>query len=96
MDPNFITASDWIEIGRVLTFLFAVPGSVILFAFPLLIARAIIPSLVGTGHLPAIVLRLRIPLHLMSAVALVILIWVFFNLLTGSEIIGEVYPRWWI
>ena len=96
MDPNFITASDWIEIGRVLTFLFLVPISVISFAFPLLIARAIIPSLVGTGHLPKIVLRLSIPLHLMSATAFVALIWVFFNLLTGSGVIGEVYPRWWI
>ena len=36
MDPNFIGASEWKQISTTLTFLIAVPLSVIGFAFPML------------------------------------------------------------
>ena len=96
MDPNFITASDWDTIGDFLLFLFGVPTFVILFAFSLLFARAIVPSLVGTGHLPERVLRL-LPLFYGSAfIGLGFLVWVFFSLVDRSDVIENFYFRWWI
>ena len=51
MDPAFITAGDWTEIFKFVHFLWAIPLFVIGFAFNLALAKAVVPSLVFTGHL---------------------------------------------
>ena len=47
MDPNFITRSDWADIGEFLLGLLFIPGLMIVFAFSMLTAHALIPSLVA-------------------------------------------------
>ncbi|MSQ40481.1 MAG: hypothetical protein EXR55_02235 [Dehalococcoidia bacterium] len=53
MDPNFITSDLWRSLTSNLMLLWGFAGSVILFAGSLLLAIAVIPSLVGSGHLPS-------------------------------------------
>ena len=96
MDPNFITASDWDRIGKLILFLFGLPVSAILFAFPLLFARAIIPSLVGTGHLPKRALFLQPVAYVTASIGLICLVFVLSNIVGRSEVIENFYHRWWI
>ncbi len=53
MDPHFITGDLWRSLTSNLMLLWGFAGSVILFAGSLLLAIGVIPSLVGSGHLPA-------------------------------------------
>lgn len=53
MDPNFITSNVWSDLTGNLMLLWMFLGSVILFAGSLLFAIGVIPSLVGSGHLPS-------------------------------------------
>jgi len=53
VDPHFITGDLWRSLTSNLMLLWGLLGSVILFGGSLLFAIAIIPSLVGSGHLPA-------------------------------------------
>ena len=53
MDPSFINHDLWGRLTDNLMLLWGFLGSVILFAGSLLMAIAVIPSLVASGHLPA-------------------------------------------
>ncbi len=53
MDPNFINHDLWGRLTDNLMLMWGLVGSVFLFAGSLLMAVAVIPSLVASGHLPA-------------------------------------------
>ena len=97
MDPAFITAEDWNDLFAVVHFFWAIPLFAIGFAFNLLLAKAVIPSLVSTHQLSPERARLLQPaLYAVSFVSLALLVWVFFNIVTRAGILHEVYARWWI
>ena len=96
LDPDYITGANWDQLGDTLFFLWGVPLVVIVFAFSLLFARAIIPSLVASGHLSAKVYQLRLVLYGVAAVAVVALAWVFMNVVTEIRVIEDFYFKWWI
>ena len=96
MDPNFIGASEWKQISTALTFLIAVPLSVIGFAFPMLFAKALIPSMVSTGHLPKRVEKVKPLLYLAAAFSFLIFLWVLTNFIQGSAVLEHIYNRRWI
>lgn len=52
VDPGRLTDVDWAATGNILTNLWLILGFVILFASLLLMAHAVIPSLLNSGHLP--------------------------------------------
>ena len=97
MDPVFITAKDWSEIFTFIHFLWAIPLFTIGFAFNLLFAKAVVPSLVYTGHLsPERARLLRPVLYVFSFTSLAALAWVFFSLVRHRGILGQIYERLWI
>jgi hypothetical protein len=59
VNPNFIQFDTWQPLFSLLICLWTYVGLEIVFAFALLLAHAIIPSLVETGHLPANTNRIR-------------------------------------
>ena len=59
MDPEFITSADWARIGNLLHFFWYAVLCSIGFGFNFLLAHAIIPSLVSTGHIPQSVNKAR-------------------------------------
>ena len=77
-DPKALTSVDWDNIHLFLQWFWIYFPIVVTFAFTLLIAHAIIPSLVITGHLPESTQKLRIPLTgfavLLFAAGVVVLI----------------------
>ena len=70
--PEFITTVHWQQLSDLLTWLIIFVIFAIGFALNFLLAHAVIPSLVGTGHLSGRVSRLRAPLYLVSLTSLVI------------------------
>ena len=97
MDPVFITATDWTEISTFVHLLWALPLFTIGFAFNLLFAKAVVPSLVFTGHLsPERARLLRPVLYVFSFTSLAALAWVFFSLVSHRGILGQIYERLWI
>jgi hypothetical protein len=96
LDPDYITKSDWEQIGDLLLYLGAVPIMVIGFAFSLLLARAIIPSLVDSGHLSRKIYQIRVVFYGVSAVSLSLLVWVTVNLLDLLGVLENFYYRWLI
>ena len=97
MDPNFIARSDWYNIGDFLFGLLFVPGLTIIAAMLMLMAHAIIPSLVTSGHAPQQLLKLRVPLYgLASVTSIAIIVVIVFVASQARSSFGEVYSRWWL
>lgn len=71
MDPNAVTSVDWNNLHIWLTMLWIYFPLIIIFAFSMMTAHAFIPSMVNTGHLPAVANRARIPLTIVGLACLV-------------------------
>ena len=97
MDPDFITREDWSNIGDFLFGLLFVPGLTILFAFNMLIAHALIPSLVASGHIPQDLNKVRPVFYTIALAALAgVVSYVIFISLLAHDSWGGIYSRWWL
>ena len=97
MDPSFITRSDWADIGEFLLGLLFIPGLMIVFAFSMLTAHALIPSLVTSGHIPEDFSKLRRVFYIIAFTALLGVISYFaFVAVNANRSFGDVYSRWWL
>ena len=61
-DPKALTSVDWNNIHLFLQWFWIYFPIVVTFAFTMLTAHALIPSLIMTGHLPESAQKLRVPL----------------------------------
>ena len=96
MDPNFVTRQDWADIGEFLLALLFVPGLMIVFAFSMLIAHALIPSLIKSGHIPEDLAKVRRVLYTVAFAALAgVISYVVFVAINAESSFGDVYSRWW-
>lgn len=59
MDPEFILSGTWLELAQLLVRMWVFVLLQVVFAFAFLLAHAIIPSLIDTGHLPPATNRIR-------------------------------------
>ena len=96
MDPEFITTEHWSGISTMLRFLGAFWFFIIGFALTLLIAHAIVPSLVSTRQLPPSVARLN-PLLSLGAFGIlaITLLFIILTVING-DVIADFWERWWI
>ncbi len=96
MDPSFVSNDIWHGISTMLRFLWVYIVFIIGAAFNFLLAHAIIPSLADSGQLPARIAKLR-PLFYLGALGSLILALVFIVLTAvNADVLGRVWPRWWI
>ena len=96
IDPNYIGSVEWHNIDQLVMWLIFLPLSMIVFAFSMAIAHAIIPSAVTSGHIPANANKLRPLFYGASAIGAVLVIIVVINIFTTVDVIRDVYPDWWI
>jgi len=96
MDPNFISSSNWSQISEMVGFLWRLPLFAIGFGFSLLLARAIIPSLLATRQVPERIGRLAPVLTAFSFICFGLLLWTLYSLVDSSGVLEKVYSRWWI
>ena len=70
MDPEHLNHVDWRNMSLILRYILAFVGTVFAFAAHMVLAHAIIPSLISSGHIPDGIAdrarKLRFPLYMMS------------------------------
>lgn len=96
IDPQSLTSADWDQIQTTLVYLWLLWLSVIAMALSLLVAHAIIPSLVTTGHIGQRVERVRPLFYGAAAVAAAIALFAFYGFVTESEVLRTIYTKVWI
>ncbi len=96
MDPNMPSAADWRAIEPLLWNLWLFVLFMIGFAGNLMLAHAVIPSLVGTHHLPHRAASLRPPLYVVSLISFAVAIAIFYNFATNLDVVYGIYGKQWI
>ncbi|GBD11271.1 hypothetical protein HRbin23_00926 [bacterium HR23] len=93
MDPIALTAEQWAQVKALLHILWLLPFFAAGLALLLMLALAIIPSLVGTRHLPAETTRVRGLFLLVSLAAVAGIAIVFARVIAVRDILVAVYPK---
>ncbi len=96
MDPAFVANPVWSDIGKLLMFLWVFLLLVIIFASNLLLAHVLIPSLIGTKHLPERLQKLRPPFYGVAILAFVGVVFVIIRVADLAHILEKVYPKWFL
>lgn len=97
MDPRAMTAQDWLLIPPMLISLYSFVGCMVAFAFNLMLYTAVIPSLVGTRHLPARAESFRPAFLGLAVVFFALAVGIFLNFaLYQTGVIYDIYPNRWI
>jgi len=96
MDPEYITSADWRDIGNFLTYIWLILLFNIGFGFNFLMAHAIIPSLVSSGHLPQRLDKARRVFYGGAFVALALVVFVASRALVEGRFIENIWSRSWI
>ena len=94
MQPQTLTAADWVELSRVLVHLYLLVAFTVVGATAWLLHAAILPSLVASGHVPGSVLRWRIVLGPAGLLALALVLVTFTRaLVLAVVVLQRIYPR---
>ena len=96
MDPEFINSGDWRNIGNLLTFIWLLFFAAVGFGFNFLMAHAIIPSLIGSGHLPERVGKARPIFYGGAVLALALVVFALNRAAANAGFIEDFWARWWI
>ena len=97
MDPQPLSSTDWVQISRLLIYLFLFTGLGLTAALGFLLGHAIIPSLVQSHDAPASLGGMRWVAYPLSAAALLLTLYALVRALTlAAEVMQRVYPRFWI
>lgn len=95
MDPGFVGAEQWTQLGRLVNLLYALAGLAMDGAVAFLLARAILPSLHGTGELPVGALGFRRVFYPLFGLALLLAVATLWRALTLAGLLqGQLLPRW--
>ena len=100
MDPSRLNFVNWSDTGSILLFIWLFVIFVVIFAAFMLMAHAVIPSLLETGHIPegfrSIVRKQRVPMYLGALLALGgVCVWLAFATDSAHEI-ERFWSRDWI
>jgi hypothetical protein len=96
MTPANVTAEQYEQIRQALIWFWAFLGLVVAFAANLLVAYAIIPSLISTRDLPTRVGAIRPVLFALAAIFLLAALYAFVNIVNGVQVLYEIWPHRWI
>lgn len=93
MSPELLTQGHWDDINRNLLYLALLHLSVVVFAGSMLLGKAVIPSLVHTGHAPERVGRLQPLVFAIAAVAGLCVIIFAVLWISNLGVLYDVYDR---
>ncbi len=96
MDPEYINSDIWRSTGDILTFIWILFFAAVGFGFNFLMAHAIIPSLIGSGHLPTRLQKARPLFYGGAALALALVVFALNRTFVNAGFIEDFWPRWWI
>ncbi len=92
-DPKALTSVEWNNIHLFLQWFWIYFPLVVTFAITLLVAHALIPSLVITGHLPESMQRLRVPLTGFAALVFAAGVVILVLAINSALDVRQVYNR---
>ena len=93
MTPEPLVHSFWDDVNRAVLLLALLHLSVVAFAGSILLARAIIPSLVYTGHASERVGRLQPVVYALAALAGLAVVTVAFLWISSLGFLTDIYDR---
>jgi len=96
MDPEYITSADWQRIGDLLHFFWFFVICSIGFGFNFLLAHAIIPSLVASGHIPQGVNGTRKFFYIGAIGALTLVVFNLLVIASKLDTLTVIWDRTWI
>ena len=103
MDPAHLGASEWAEVGKLLTNLWFMVGMIVLFATNMLIGHVFVPSLVASRHLPEACSRMRPVFYALAVVSFAAFVFFLIQAIDvavlangGNGIIDRIFPKFWI
>ena len=96
MDPEYINSASWREIGNFLTFIWLILLFNVGFGFNFLMAHAIIPSLVTTGHLPQRLNRVRRIFYGGAFAALALSAFAVSRVAVEARLLEDIWGRFWM
>jgi hypothetical protein len=97
MDPQPLSSADWLQLSRLLIYLFLFTGLGLTAALGFLLGHAVIPSLVQSHDAPASLGAMRWIAYPLSAAALVLTLYALVRALSlAGDVMQRVYPRFWI
>ena len=95
-DPKALTSVEWNNIHQFLQWFWIYFPIVVTFAITMLIAHALIPSLVFTGHLPESTQRLRLPLTGFAALVFAAGVVILVLGINAALDVRQIWPRFLI
>ncbi len=93
VDPRFITSSDWFNVARLVQYLWIVVIINICVAFFMLLAHAVIPSLIATAEIPRGVRAMRPVFTIIAMAAFAGTVFVLLNWLGTLGVLYSIYPH---
>lgn len=100
MDPEALNHVDWRATSLMLRWLLLIPIFAIGFATHMVLAHAIIPSLLDSGHIPPglrnIVRKTRLPLYLGAVLIIGTIAFWFSEATDAAHELRRIYHRDWI
>lgn len=100
MDPEHLNHVDWRNMSLILRYILAFVGTVFAFAAHMVLAHAIIPSLLSSGHIPDGIAdrarKLRFPLYMMSLMLVGVIAFFLSEAADLTHELRRFYHRDWI
>lgn len=100
MDPSQLSHVNWSDTGSILHFIWLIVIFVILFAAVMVMAHAVMPSLLASGHVPEglrnFVRKQRAPMYLTAIALLGVVAFWFYKATNAAHEIRLIWPRDWI
>ena len=96
MDPSGLAGPEWSDIGKLLTYMWIVVALVASFATNMLVGHALIPSLVGTFHLPAFLQRTRPIFYGAAVLSLGLAVFMLVQVIGLSDVLERFWDDYWI
>ena len=96
MDPAAVGSSEWSEIGKMLTSLWAVVAFIILFATNMLVGHNFIPSLVASQHIPDTWQKTRPAFYALAIISFALAIFFVYRVVDLAGVLRDFWPDYWI
>jgi len=96
LDPSSLSNIQWLEMQHLLISLWWFVGAMVAFAGSILMGHVLIPSLVGTKHIPASLLKLRPAFYIGGLIFFGGAVYFFITIINRTDVIGTFYDRWLI
>jgi len=93
VDPRTLTTADWGQLFHITWSLFTIILFVVPFAFSLLVAHAIIPSLTMTGHLARRANALRPVFYVIALAFFAVALFTAITTLTNTGVTTSIYAH---